>query len=74
MCAVEIKRGLSGKPIPWALQMSQHRNVFDHDDLGNHSLQLASPSADLILAKCNAHLNRLSTTTNSVQNPINDLH
>jgi hypothetical protein len=54
--------------------MSQHRNVFDHDDFGNHSLQLASPSADLILAKCNAHLNQLSTTTNSVQNPINDLY
>jgi hypothetical protein len=54
--------------------MSQHRIVFDHDDLGNHSLQLASPSADLIRAKCDARLNRLSTSSNSVQNPINDLH
>ena len=74
MCGVEIKRGLSGKPISWALQMSQHRHVFDHDDLGNHKLQLASPPADQIRAKCDAHLNRVSTTTNSFQNPINDLH
>jgi hypothetical protein len=37
-------------------------------------LQLASPPADQIRAKCDAHLNRVSTTTNSFQNPINDLH